>query len=122
MSYDIRFAVETVHPNKFGECFAVVDAPANDSPTYNVGSIFRACMGWDFEQGVWYPMAEALEHIDKGIGNLRGNFDAYRHLEPENKWGTVETVWNCLTSWREEIESPYGVTGRWPIETLWWRW
>ena len=35
MSYDIRFCVQTVQPNKDGECFAVVHTPEYDSPTYN---------------------------------------------------------------------------------------
>ena len=122
MSYDIRIAVETVYPDRYGEKFAVVFTPEYDSPTYNVGNIFRKVMDWDFKQGVWYPLKEVLEHIDHGIGKLRNNFDAYRDMEPENKWGTVETVWECLTSWRAEFEDPWGVTGNWGIEHLWWRW
>ena len=122
MSYDIRVAVKTVHPNRWGECFAVVDSPEYDSPTYNVGRIFRKAMDWDFDQGEWYPLADVLAHIDHGIGALRNNFDAYRDMEPENKWGTVETVWECLTSWRAWIEQPYGITDTWGIENLWWRW
>ena len=122
MSYDIRIAVETVYPNRYGEKFAIVCYPEYDSPTYNVGDIFRKVMDWDFEQGEWYPLKEVLEHIDHGIGKLRNNFDAYRYMEPENKWGTVETVWECLTSWRAELESPWGVIGNWDVEHLWWRW
>ena len=122
MSYDIRIAVETVYPDRYGEKFAVVFAPEYDSPTYNVGNIFRKVMDWDFKQGEWYPLNEVFEHIDHGIGKLRNNFDAYRDMEPENKWGTVETVWECLTSWRAELEDPWGVTGNWGIEHLWWRW
>ncbi len=122
MSYDIRIGVQTVHQSRWGESFAVVHVPEMDSPTYNVGNIFRKVMGWDFRQGMWYPLTEVIEHIDHGIRELRGNFDAYRHMEPENKWGTVETVWECLTSWRAELEDPYGVTGDWAPEHLWWRW
>lgn len=122
MSYDIRIAVETVYPNRYGGRFAVVDSPELDSPTYNVGNIFRKVMDWDFKQGEWYPLSEVLEHIDHGIGKLRGNFDAYRDMEPENRWGTVETVWECLTSWRAELEDQCGVVGTWGIEHLWWRW
>lgn len=122
MSYDIRIAVETRHPDKYGDSHAVVLVPEYDSPTYNVGRIFRKAMEWDFEQGEWYPLSEVIGHIDAGIRNLRGNFERYRHMEPENGWGTVETVWKCLTSWRDEIEDPYGVTQRWPVEHLWWMW
>ena len=122
MSYDIRIAVETVYPDKFGEGYAVVYSPEYDSPTYNVGNIFRKVMDWDFRQGEWYPLPEVLEHIDHGIGVLRKGFGPYRDMEPDNGWGTVETVWECLTSWRSELEDPYGVTETWPIEHLWWRW
>lgn len=122
MSYDIRIAAETKYPDRYGDYFVTVDYPELNSPTYNVGNIFRKCMDWDFRQGEVYPLSEALKHIDHGIGELRGNFDAYRYLEPENKWGTVETVWECLTSWRRELEDPYGITSDWDIEYLWWRW
>ena len=52
MSYDIRIAVETVYPDRYGEKMAVVHVPDLDSPTYNVGNIFRKVMDWDFKQGV----------------------------------------------------------------------
>lgn len=48
MSYDLRLAVK-VEGTK--DLYAVIAEPEYDSPTYNIGEMFRACMGWDFEQG-----------------------------------------------------------------------
>ena len=65
MSYDVRFAVETVKPNKYGQRFAVVRIPEYDSPTYNLRQMFVACMGWDYTQGEWYPFDVFMPAIER---------------------------------------------------------
>lgn len=60
MSYDIRLAVrvEGAPVNEDGEpLYAVIGTPEYDSPTYNLGDMFRACTGWDFKQGKFYRVS-----------------------------------------------------------------
>ena len=122
MSYDVRFGVETKMPNRWGESFAVVHEPEYDSPTYNYSDMFRACMDWDYEQGMWYPVADVIPHIERGIHELSLNRDKYRKYEPSNGWGTIDGALKCLRNWLDEFCDEYGITETWPIETLWFRW
>ena len=95
MSYDIRFAVKV---EGAPGVYAVIGQPKHDSPTYNVGEIFRKCMDWDFTQGEWYPVTEILPKIERGIHEMRFNAKAYKHLEPDNGWGSTKTVLTALMS------------------------
>ena len=122
MSYDVRFGVETKMPNRWGEHFAIVEVPSMDSPTYNYSKLFRACMDWDYEQDVWYPMSEVVPRIERGIHELSFNREQYFDLEPENGWGTLEGALNCLRDWYDNLTDRWGVTHTWPIESLWFRW
>lgn len=134
MSYDVRWCVETVVANNEGEHYAVVHTPEYDSPTYNLSRMFRECMGWDFKQsevgedGVrrscYYPMPEVLPKLRRGLRELNERPDYYRRLEPENKWGTVESAVTCIKSWLDELdpESWDGPLYYWPLDALWWRW
>ena len=122
MSYDVRFGVETKMSDRWGEHFAVVHTPEYDSPTYNYYDLFRACMGWDYEHGVWYPMADVLPYIERGIHELSFNREKYRKYEPKNGWGSLDGALKCLRNWQAELGDPYGVTYEWPLETLWFRW
>ncbi len=95
MSYDIRFGVKVVGAESV---YAVIGEPEYDSPTYNVGKIFRAACGWDFKQGEWYPVTEILPNIERGIHELRFNAGAYKHMEPDNGWGSTSTALQALES------------------------
>lgn len=96
MSYDIRFGVKVKGTEN--DVFAIIGEPEYDSPTYNVGTIFRKSMGWDFRQGEWYKMSEVLPMIEHGIHELRFNANAYKQYEPDNGWGSVSSALQALES------------------------
>lgn len=107
MSYDIRLAVrvEGALVNEDGEpLYAVIGTPEYDSPTYNLGDMFRACTGWDFKQGKFYRVSEVLPLIEKGIHELRFNAKAYKKYEPDNGWGSIGGALEALESMLECIE------------------
>ena len=107
MSYDIRLAVAVAGApvNEDGEqLYAVIGTPEYDSPTYNLGDMFRACTGWDFKQGTFYRVSEVLPLIEKGIHELQFNAKAYEKYEPENGWGTIRSALDALESMLECIE------------------
>lgn len=125
MSYDIRWCVETVRENNDGERFVVVHIPEYDSPTYNYRKMFVACMGWDYKQGEYYPMAEVLPKLRHGLAQLTKHPEKYRQYEPENGWGTLNGAIRCIESWIDELTNEVdwdGVCHYWPISALWWRW
>lgn len=133
MSYDIRWCVETVSENADGERFCVVHIPEYDSPTYNYRGMFCACMDWDYNQSelgddgeyhtCYYPMAEVIPRLERGLRELQEHPERYRQYEPENGWGTLPGAIKCIRSWLDELlVDDWGVTSMWPIEALWWRW
>lgn len=122
MSYDIRFCVETVHEDKWGDRYVVVGTPEYDSPTYNLRKMFVACMDWDYSQGEYYPMVDVLPKLRHGLVELTEHPERYERYNPENGWGDLRGARACLENWVSEIEDPYGITYTWPIEHLWWRW
>ena len=123
MSYDVRFAVETVKPNKYGQRFAVVRIPEYDSPTYNLRQMFVACMGWDYEQGEWYPFEVFMPAIERGIHELTFNPEKYRQYNPPNGWGTLDGALKALRNWYSELTDEYeGVKTTWNLNDVWMRW
>ena len=46
MSYDLRIRVKAEGCDRY----PVIAEPEYDSPTYNLGKMFRACMDWDYNQ------------------------------------------------------------------------
>ena len=84
MSYDIRFSVKVA--GALDDCYAVIGQPEYDSPTYNLREMFVACMGWDYKQGVWYPLKDVLPKIKRGVDELTYNEDMYTQYNPENGW------------------------------------
>jgi hypothetical protein len=123
MSYDIRIGVKV----EGLDIIAVIDEPEYSSPTYNVGKIFRKCMGWDFKQGEWYNVKDVMPKIQHGISELRMNPKKYKHLEPDNGWGDVGTALEALESLSKCIAENTGESywGKWqeiPAEYLWLRW
>lgn len=129
MSYDIRLAVAVAGApvNEEGEpLYAVIGTPEYDSPTYNLGDMFRACTGWDFEQGKFYKVSEVLSLIEKGIHELRFNGKAYKKYEPGNGWGSVGGALEALESMLECIRKN-GPGNQWswneiPLDCLYIAW
>ena len=123
MSYDIRFAVKVAGTE---DIYAVIGEPDAHSPTYNVGTIFRKSTGWDFKQGIWYPVKEVLPMIEKGIHELSFNPEAYKQYEPDNGWGTVASARKALQSIRDWLADDNdwqrGWNGDIPIEHIYMRW
>ena len=135
MSYDICWCVETVMPNNDGDNHCVVHIPEYDSPTYNYRKMFVACMDWDYSQskqddeGNWhpcyYPMADVVPKLERGLKELRKHPEKYRQYEPENGWGTLSGAIKCIKSWLNELDGEDNwdaLTNEWPLEALWWRW
>lgn len=121
MSYDIQFGVKAAGTPD--EHFAVIGEPECSSPTYNVGQMFRACMDWDYNQGEWYPMTEALEKVTHGLKEITDHEDRYLKYNPPNGWGDTGTVKRTLQSildWVEERE--HGWNGGIPLECIYMRW
>lgn len=99
MSYDLYFHIKT----EYG-AYHTIGEPKLSSPTYNLGKIFRQSTGWDYVQMEIYRVSEIEDFIKKGIRELTDNPEKYRHLEPENKWGTVEGALQVLQSIQEYID------------------
>ena len=95
MSYDIRFGVKV---EGAPGVYAVIGSPEHDSPTYNVGEIFRKSMDFDFDQGTWYPVTELIPKIERGIHEMMFNTRAYKSMEPDNGCGSTTTVLETLQS------------------------
>lgn len=99
--------------------YAVIDTPEYDSPTYNLTKMFRACMGWDFEQGEYYPASFVIEKIKHGITELITKPEEYHKYDPPNGWGTLE---GALKSLQSAYECIYECAEEYPIECLYFRW
>ena len=108
MSYDLRIAVKVEGAE---DCYAVVKTPEYDSPTYNLGKMFRACTGWDYVQSDWYKVSEVLPMIEHGIYELKFNSKEYEKYNPENGWGNIESALEALESLLECIRDESGETG-----------
>lgn len=123
MSYDLRIGVKV----EGTDIIAVIATPERDNPTYNLGQMFRACTGWNYKQSEWYSVATVYPLIQRGIAELVAYPEKYRILEPDNKWGTVETAVKDLMSLKkciDDIVDPDSWTG-WntiPKEHLWVAW
>ena len=94
MSYDIRLGVKV----EGTDIIAVIETPELSSPTYNLGDMFRACTGWDFEQGKWYKVSDVLSLIQRGIFELICNRREYEKYNPENGWGDIDSAKRVLES------------------------
>lgn len=108
MSYDIRIAVKVVGAEPGNE-FAVIAEPGINSPTYNIGEMFRKCTGWDFKQGEFYNVADVYQNIVRGIINLTEHEDEFEKYNSPNGWGTTKSALEALRSLKDcidEIEDP----------------
>ena len=122
MSYDIRLSVKVEGGDNL---YAIIDEPELDSPTYNLGPMFRKCTGWDFEQGEYYKVSDVLPLIQHGINELKFNEKAYRKYNAENGWGNTHDALRVLESLEECIRK--NVTGDWawqeiPADLLYVQW
>ena len=95
MSYDISFGVKVVGAE---DKIIIIGEPEYSSPTYNIRDIFVQSMDWDYHQGEWYSMDEVLPKIERGIHELSFNDKKYKHLEPDNGWGSVDSALCTLRS------------------------
>lgn len=126
MSYDIRFGVKVAGASP--DCYAVIGQPEYDSPTYNLRDVFVKAMGWEYQQGEWYPITEVLPKVQRGITELTMHPGKYRSLEPDNGWGKIGWAIDCLQSIVDYFkpESWGGLAGSWnadiPIEAIYMRW
>lgn len=123
MSYDLRLAVKV----EGTDILAVIDEPTYNSPTYNIGEMFRKCMGWDFEQGKFYNVAEVYSYIEHGINELETNEKEYVKYNAPNGWGTTESALVALRSLKECIDNNSKEDSYWtwqviPKEHLWLAW
>ena len=106
MSYDITISVKVAGCDKY----ARIATPEYDSPTYNLGAMFRACMDWDYSQsdqdadGHWqtcyYPCDFVIEKVERGIKELRTKRKDYLKFNPENGWGNIDSAIKALESLR----------------------
>lgn len=113
MSYDLRIAVKVVGAEKDNE-YAVIAEPEHHSPTYNIGVMFRKCTGWEFEQGVYYNVADVYANIERGIINLTFHEDEFTKYDSPNGWGTTQSALHALQSLKkciDEIEDPHSFSG-----------
>lgn len=115
MSYDIRLGVKVEGLDKIVE----IGEPELANPTYNLGQMFRACTGWDYEQGEYYKCSDVIEKIEHGIRELKTRPSAYKVLEPPNGWGTLDGAIRVLESMRACI---YERAEEIPLEHLWIAW
>lgn len=121
MSYDLRLGVKV----EGTDIIAVIDEPEYHRPTYNLGEMFRACTGWDFEQSKWYRVSDVLPLIQHGINELRYNEKEYVKYNAENGWGTTSSALKALQSLEECIRQNITSGWRWqeiPAEHLWVAW
>ena len=124
MSYDIRFAVKVADHD---DLYAVIGEPERNSPTYNIGDLFRKCMDWDFHQGEWYRVTDIIPNIERGIHELTFNQTKYRCLEPENGWGSCSTALCALQSIMSWLTNDWdGIKSGWnadiPLECVYMSW
>ena len=125
MSYDLRIRVKV----EGCDVYAEIARPEYDSPTYNLGQLFRSCMDWDYSQSekgddgkyhsVYYRCADIIKNVEQGIRELRAHPKKYEHLLPENGWGTMHGAIKSLESLRDCI---YEQAEDIPIECLWMSW
>ena len=109
MSYDLRIAVKVAGTPKDEDLFVVIAEPECNNPTYNLGQMFRACTGWDYEQGKFYRVSDVYTNIERGIYELTYNKEKYVRYNPSNGWGSTTSALEALKSLKEcidDVENP----------------
>ena len=100
MSYDLRVSVKVEGCDKYAD----IGYPEYDHPTYNLRDMFEACMNWDYSQGEYYPCAEYVSKIERGITELKFHRENYVKYNPSNGWGSIDSALKALESWWECIQ------------------
>lgn len=123
MSYDLRIGVKV----EGTDIIAVVAEPERNSPTYNIGDLFRKCMEWDFRQSEWYSVAEIYPKIQRGLAELIAYPNKYKKYESPNGWGTISSAIEALKSLKDCIDElseqdSYCGWNHIPKEHLWVAW
>ena len=87
MSYDIDLKARIGSSKHFAQI-------SDFNMTYNVGKILRETSGYTEWSGSMHevPILDMYDKFAKGLVELSTNMSKYRHLEPENGWGSCETV------------------------------
>ena len=125
MSYDIRLRVKA----EGCDAYPVVAVPEYDSPTYNLGEMFRACMDWDYSQSekdddgeyktCYYKCDFVINRVEHGIKELRTNRKKYKKFNPPNGWGSINGAIEALESLRTCI---YETAEEIPLDCLYMTW
>lgn len=125
MSYDIRLRVKA----EGCDAYPVVAVPEYDSPTYNLGKMFRACMDWDYSQSekddsgeyktCYYKCDFVINRVEHGIKELRTNRKKYMKFNPPNGWGSIDGAIEALESLRTCI---YETAEEIPLDCLYMTW
>lgn len=115
MSYDIRICVKAEGCDKY----PAIAEPELSSPTYNLGTMFRKCMCWDYSQGNYYKCDFVIEKVEHGIKELKDNRNKYIKYNPKNGWGNIDGAIDVLESLRTCI---YEQAEDIPIDCLYMCW
>lgn len=125
MSYDIRIRVKAEGCDKY----PVIAYPEYDSPTYNLGKMFRSCMDWDYSQSEmgkdgkyhtrYYRCDFVIKKVGRGIKELTENRKEYEKYNPENGWGDLDGALKVLKSLRECI---YEQAEEIPLDCMYMSW
>ncbi|WP_270468033.1 hypothetical protein [Catenibacterium mitsuokai] len=106
MSYSIGIYVKVEGCDKYVE----IAEPFYASPSYNLGMLFRSCMDWDFKLEEYYKCDHVIEHLDRGIKELRYKPYDYAGLIPGNDWQgmpnalyVLDSIKDCILEQAEEI-------------------
>lgn len=123
MSYDLIIGVKV---DGAQDLYAVIAEPELSSPTYNLQNMLVACMGWDYEQGQWYNVADVLPKIQHGIKELCLHASKYEKYNAPNGYGTVEGALKALKSLEKCIrDNSAEASNTWneiPLELMYMRW
>lgn len=115
MSYDLSISVKVEGIDRYID----IAYPEHDSPTYNLGAMFRACMDWDYDQHEYYKCSDIIGNIERGIKELTINREEYEKYNPPNGWGDIDGALKTLISLHKCIHEE---AKRIPIEHLYFSW
>lgn len=120
MSYDLRVGVKVAGVK---DLIVEIGRPLYDSPTYNLGDMFRACMDWDYKQCEWYKVSDVLPKVKRGVHELQFNGKEYDKYNPSNGWGgrqgalkVLESLLECFAEYGPESYASI------PFKHLYMRW
>ncbi len=85
MSYDLELRIHT------GVGMARIDTGRGFNYTYNVRDMLEA-VGIVFNDLRGKPMSEVSLVFNKGIAKLKKDPEKYKAMNPENGWGSYETL------------------------------